>query len=660
MPRTVLMLPPKGRGKAGIPRHAKPSEPPIPPIIIQKADILPEQEGSIEEELLPVDKMKEIPIIAANPDNLDEEEVETMMMESEEYANKQLELMAIQLAKEKKKKEMELEMAEDMKDDEQMPSTDVQTSLTNVQLPSINVQLSSTNVQLPSDIMQMSPSSIQMSPSNVQMSPIAIQMPPTNIQMPPSNIQFPLSNVQMPPSNVQIPMSPSNMQLSPSSAQFPPRNIQFPPSNVQMPPSNIQMPLTNMQMPPSSIQMPPSSVQMPPSNVQFSSLNIQLPPTHTQFSPTSAQLPSPSNVQLPQTNVPPLQKAQKKRGRKRKVDIEAAAALAAAAAGLEGDMQTVPPITISKAKMNKNLTPQLQSDELKGELSEEGNVPTVVSELQTALPPKRRGRGKGKKALEKEKAAAAAAALAAGLPVPDASLSDPSKPIQMSGTIVPPTTANPMVPKQTDLPIDPNLPGKLGIAAPPQPFSQSQPTPSVITRMLQSQPMPAAQNFTQAANNMAQKYFSNMHDQPPRGVQPGQFSPMAARGGRGPSPYRQSPPTMNIFSGLRPGPASSPHRLRSPGPPMQPMFHNTHHAMDPSPSGGGPISITAVNRDRNSPVMPPTANSPLAQKDGLPPQLPPPYNRGGLTINRFPLNENSPGPSLPSHAMQDRQVKNDN
>lgn len=33
---------------------------------------------------------------------------------------------------------------------------------------------------------------------------------------------------------------------------------------------------------------------------------------------------------------------------------------------------------------------------------------------------------------------------------------------------------------------------KLSVAAPPQPFAQSQPAPSVITRMLQSQPFPVS------------------------------------------------------------------------------------------------------------------------------------------------------------------------
>lgn len=46
--------------------------------------------------------------------------------------------------------------------------------------------------------------------------------------------------------------------------------------------------------------------------------------------------------------------------------------------------------------------------------------------------------------------------------------------------------------------------GKLGIATPPQPFSQAQPAPSVITRMLQNQ-----QNSQSYANspNINSKFY---------------------------------------------------------------------------------------------------------------------------------------------------------
>ena len=85
-----------------------------------------------------------------------------------------------------------------------------------------------------------------------------------------------------------------------------------------------------------------------------------------------------------------------------------------------------------------------------------------------------------------------------------------------------------------------------------------------------------------------------------------------------------------VRSGTPPG-----MRLRVPGPQM---YHTPHHPMDPSPSGGGPISIS--NRgDRSSPLapgppgppsmIPPSAGSPLAKGGPTPP---PPYVRG---VTRF-------------------------
>lgn len=77
-------------------------------------------------------------------------------------------------------------------------------------------------------------------------------------------------------------------------------------------------------------------------------------------------------------------------------------------------------------------------------------------------------------------------------------------------------------------------------------------------------------------------------------------------------------------------------RLRVPGPQM---YHTSHHPMDPSPSGGGPIAIN--NRDRSSPLghvsgmIPPSAGSTLAKGGPTPP--PPPYVRGP-PMSRFSEN----------------------
>lgn len=109
------------------------------------------------------------------------------------------------------------------------------------------------------------------------------------------------------------------------------------------------------------------------------------------------------------------------------------------------------------------------------ELSEPPGISLpMFSEIVPALnvdgtPRKRRGRGKGKKTL-----AAEAAALVTGKDGSELEGLD-CQSSSNSNTVSP-------------APDSPMHGSKLGIAAPPQPFSQSQPTPSVITRMLQSQP----------------------------------------------------------------------------------------------------------------------------------------------------------------------------
>ncbi|KAF5270331.1 hypothetical protein FQR65_LT05519 [Abscondita terminalis] len=165
---------------------------------------------------------------------------------------------------------------------------------------------------------------------------------------------------------------------------------------------------------------------------------------------------------------------------------------------------------------------------------------------------------------------------------------------------------------------------KLGIAAPPQPFSQSQPTPSVITRMLQSQP--GQGNFNPSAIS---KYFGGSPNDP----QLGSFIPGAAgpRGSLPPGPFQQASPDIPHFPVIRSGPP--PIRLHSPGTPaLPPMFH-AHRSMDPSPSGGGSINVPISNRDRQSPaVVSPSSNSPLNKGD----PTPPPYTRPPPPVGHFP------------------------
>lgn len=272
----------------------------------------------------------------------------------------------------------------------------------------------------------------------------------------------------------------------------------------------------------------------------------------------------------------------------------------------------------------------------------------------TPMRPKRRGRGKGKKTLALEAARAAEAAAKAAAEV---------------GLIGMGTDSNPEM-KQNDIPnILPTPGSSTSGSAPSTPPASAVPTPgppstqssnsqsvypslptgqqsSVITRMLQSQPVTnSPQSFTAAAAAMGHKYFGgpNVGGQIIGGPRTGyEMQPRA----RIPSPYRQAgqssmPPH---FAAVRSG--TPPMRMRVPGPQM---YHTPHHPLDPSPSGGGPISIN--NRDRSSPLtggpamIPPSAGSPLAKGGPTPP--PPPYVRGGPPMARFAENPMGPRHQIP-------------
>lgn len=165
---------------------------------------------------------------------------------------------------------------------------------------------------------------------------------------------------------------------------------------------------------------------------------------------------------------------------------------------------------------------------------------------------------------------------------------------------------------------------------------------SVITRMLQTQSVTSgSQSFTAAAAAMGHKYFGN-----PNTGTGGQMLAGPRTGyemqprGRIPSPYRQGSQSGSMpphFAAVRSG--TPPIRMRVPGPQL---YHSAHHPMDPSPSGGGPISIN--NRDRSSPLgpgpamIPASAGSPLAKGGPTPP---PPFVRGGPPLSRFVNDSNS-------------------
>ncbi|XP_058798794.1 titin homolog isoform X2 [Phymastichus coffea] len=257
-----------------------------------------------------------------------------------------------------------------------------------------------------------------------------------------------------------------------------------------------------------------------------------------------------------------------------------------------------------------------------------------------AMKPKRRGRGKGKKTLAMEAARAAEAAAKAAaeggiLGLSTETNAELAKLEEMQTGVMPtpgssnsgsaPSTPPANVPASSQ----PSNPQAVYPSLPPQGPPQS----SVITRMLQSQPVGSPvgspQSFTAAAAAMGHKYFGgpNAAGQMMVGPRPG-YDMQSRVPGRIPSPYRQPgqqalPPH---FAAMRAGTPPG-MRLRVPAPQM---YHTPHHPMDPSPSGGGPISIN--NRgDRSSPLtgppqmIPPSAGSPLAKGGPTPP---PPYVRG--------------------------------
>ncbi|XP_014232727.2 titin homolog [Trichogramma pretiosum] len=265
------------------------------------------------------------------------------------------------------------------------------------------------------------------------------------------------------------------------------------------------------------------------------------------------------------------------------------------------------------------------------------------------LKPKRRGRGKGKKtlAMEAARAAEAAAKVAAeqGLmgipPTPVESGPNPelSKLEEMQASVLPPgSNVSPSTPPTT------SNPASVYSSMPPQqPGSQQS---SVITRMLQTQPpVPSsAQSFTSAAVAMSHKYFGG----PPNPTGPMMGGPRPGfdmqNRGRIPSPYRQPGSQQPMPPHFPPVRAGTPPNMRLRVPGSAPGMYGC--MMDPSPSGGGPITINSRGppppggppggADRSSPLgpgppggpplnmIPPSAGSPLAKGGPTPP---PPYVR---------------------------------
>ncbi|CAD6228659.1 GSCOCG00006484001-RA-CDS [Cotesia congregata] len=363
----------------------------------------------------------------------------------------------------------------------------------------------------------------------------------------------------------------------------------------------------------------------------------------------------------------------KKRGRRSKAEILAEQmrrdSMGAGTVPMPGPMDPNIPLTVNPV-LGTAMPPEVMIQEMERPSPVEGHLPLITgpdgqlfNPDGSLVKPKRRGRGKGKKTLAMEAAraaeAAAKAAEAAGI-VLDPELKDdipnvlPTPGSSTSGSA--PSTPPAGAVSSQGLPVtQSNPPGPQSVYSQLPPSQQS----SVITRMLQSQPVSnAPQSFTAAAAAMGQKYFGVPNTTGPMMPNPRSSYDMSPRG-RIPSPFntRQpgQPPMPPHFAAVRSGNPPPIMRMRVPGPAQ--LYHTPHHPMDPSPSGGGPISISS--RDRASPLgggpMIPAAGSPLAK--GGP--TPPPYVRGP-PISRFSDAQLAPRHQLPpftsaspgNHALQ--------
>lgn len=137
--------------------------------------------------------------------------------------------------------------------------------------------------------------------------------------------------------------------------------------------------------------------------------------------------------------------------------------------------------------------------------------------------------------------------------------------------------------------------------------------------------------------------------------------------GMSPSIYRQPPPNVNPYQRTSPAPPIQPIRARNPSPAITPAYH-THHPLDPSPSGGGPINVTTTSintPDRSSPIsIPPASVSPLSNKsDPTPP--PPPYSRSQMRFSNVttspiagsPIRQNQQPQSQPPTLLPPQHIQ---
>ncbi|XP_026468003.1 uncharacterized protein LOC113371584 isoform X2 [Ctenocephalides felis] len=224
-------------------------------------------------------------------------------------------------------------------------------------------------------------------------------------------------------------------------------------------------------------------------------------------------------------------------------------------------------MTSQSTNVRHPLTPQTNAGFMGMGMPGLQNIPTT---------PKRRGRGRGKKA-----AAAAEAA------------------------------ANQLVGRSGNKHDEKGV-TNLSIAAPPQPFSASQPSPSVITRMLHN---PGGNPPVSINPTAPVTCDSNM----PTGSVGLTTSPSSFQG-------KYYPHSENYLQRPR-GPMGAAMGIYRPAGPMgnyppRGMYHSPHHPLDPSPSGGGPINVQPNILPTSAPGQ---IGAPPPLRPGTPPKARMPY-----------------------------------
>ncbi|XP_044757448.1 remodeling and spacing factor 1 [Coccinella septempunctata] len=542
-------------------------------------------------------------------DELDEDEVEEMM-ENEEYANRQLELAAIQIREAKR-------MKQELEKKEQQPPLTITRKPTDM-IPKKQGTGRFFNMKPSPEPMLGNSSMLMNDDDNDELSeppgvtlPLFSELGAMKVHnLSKSNNRSPLNNTPPPPPspNRAVPVPLHNMGLPhPSTGMVPPNPFGSPRGMMH------HMRLTRP-MGPRVGNMPPMMgprVPMPPMEPINQPMRLNVPGNIPNVPRNMNVPPPPIGNSIPMGTSPPLPISSSNvptgPGLPPMGVVASVAATAAVPTGL--NMTMASNLTMGSNAASPNVTPG------SGGPGHGANVATF-NESPDGTPKKRRGRGKGKKTLAAE--AAAAAAAAAGLPEAN----------KIGNNAKPPPAAN------------------IEIASPPQPFSQSQPAPSVITRMLQT----TAGKGAFPVGRIRPKQFAMMQDsddsQSPRPSEtqekdmsthpaPTSHPPVSApHGGHPPGHY--GPPTGQYPPNYdQAQPPHGYHHQRPPPPPMHPYPpHPSQPPMDAPPMNPPihqpPISIAdSPSLAQYSAPPPPPSKSPY---EGMPPHRPP-YQSAGAGYN---------------------------